>query len=74
MGVASHDHVLAAAKGGFWSLGHCREASVRRLAPGDRILSYPLLATVSFAGAAPGDWPLGEHRLERDRDADANLD
>jgi hypothetical protein len=40
VGVASHDHVLAAVKGGFCQLGHGREAPVRRLAPGDRILYY----------------------------------
>jgi hypothetical protein len=40
VGVASHDHVLAAVKGGFCQLGHGPEVPVRCLVPGDRILYY----------------------------------
>lgn len=40
IGVASRDHVLAAVHGGFCQLNHGKEAPVKRLAPGDRILYY----------------------------------
>jgi hypothetical protein len=40
VGVASREHVLAAVRGGFAQLNHGREAPIRRLKPGDRILYY----------------------------------
>jgi len=38
--VASREHVLAAVSGSFCQLNHGKEAPVRRLSPGDRILYY----------------------------------
>lgn len=40
VGVASRDHVRAAVRGGFAQLNHGKEAPIRRLTPGDRILYY----------------------------------
>ena len=40
VGVASRDHVRAAVDGGFCQLGHGKEAPVRRLQRGDRVLYY----------------------------------
>ncbi len=40
MGVASRDHVQAAVEGGFCQLGHGKEAPVRRLKRGDRLIFY----------------------------------
>ena len=40
VGVASRDHVLPAVRGGFCQLNHGKEAPMRRLSPGDRILYY----------------------------------
>lgn len=40
IGVASRDHVKVGEAGGFCQLGHGKEASVRRLSPGDGITYY----------------------------------
>lgn len=40
VGVASRDHVLVAVRGGFCQLNHGKEAPMKRLGPGDRILYY----------------------------------
>lgn len=40
VGVASRDHVLMAVRGGFCQLNHGKEAPMKRLAPGDRIVYY----------------------------------
>ena len=40
VGVVSRDHVLLAVRGGFCQLNHGKEAPMKRLAPGDRILYY----------------------------------
>lgn len=40
VGVASREHVLAAVRGGFCQLNHCKEAPLKRLRPGDRLLYY----------------------------------
>ena len=40
VGVVSRDHVLVAVSGGFCQLNHGKEAPMKRLAPGDRILYY----------------------------------
>ena len=40
VGVASHDHVLAAVRGSFCQLGHGKEALVRQLNAGDVIVFY----------------------------------
>lgn len=40
VGVASRDHVRAAVEGGFCQLNHGKEAPLRRLSAGDRILYY----------------------------------
>jgi len=40
VGVASREHVLAAVRGGFCQLNHGKEAPLRRLKPGDRLLYY----------------------------------
>ena len=40
VGVASRDHVLLAVRGGFCQLNHGKEAPMKRLSPGDRILYY----------------------------------
>ena len=39
-GIASREHVLAAVRGGFCQLNHGKEAPVRRLQIGDRIVFY----------------------------------
>lgn len=41
VGVASRDHVRAAVEGGFCQLNHGKEAPLKRIARGDRILYYP---------------------------------
>jgi hypothetical protein len=40
IGVASRDHVRAGIEGGFCQLCHGKQAQIRRLAPGDRIIYY----------------------------------
>lgn len=40
IGVASRDHVKRAVEGGFCQLGHGKEAPVKRLSRGDRIVYY----------------------------------
>ena len=40
VGVASRDHVHPAVRGGFCQLNHGKEAPLKRLSPGDRILYY----------------------------------
>jgi hypothetical protein len=40
VGIASLAHVLAAVRGGFCQLNHGKEAPVRRLQTGDRIVFY----------------------------------
>lgn len=40
IGVASRDHVLGAVRGGFCQLSHGKEAPLRRLLPGDRLVYY----------------------------------
>lgn len=40
IGVVSRNHVLAAVRGGFCQLNHGKEAPMKRLAAGDRILYY----------------------------------
>jgi hypothetical protein len=40
VGVASREHVLAAVRGGFAQLNHGKEAPLRQLRPGDRLLYY----------------------------------
>ena len=40
VGVASRDHVLLAVRGGFCQLNHGKQAPMKRLSPGDRILYY----------------------------------
>ena len=40
IGVVSREHVLRGVEGGFAQLGHGREAPLRRLAPGDRLVYY----------------------------------
>ena len=40
VGVASREHVLAAVRGGFCQLNHGKEAPLKRLRPGDRLLYY----------------------------------
>ena len=65
VGVASRDHVLAAVRGGFCQLNHGKEAPMRRLAPGDRILYYspraemragePLQAFTAVGEVLPGE-------------------
>lgn len=40
VGVASREHVLLAVGGGFCQLGHGKEAPLKRLAPGDRLVYY----------------------------------
>lgn len=40
IGVAGRDHVLLAVQGGFCQLNHGKEAPMKRLAAGDRILYY----------------------------------
>lgn len=40
VGVASKDHVLAAVRGGFCQFNHGKEAPLKRMQPGDRLLYY----------------------------------
>ncbi len=40
MGVVSRAHVMRGVKGGFARLGHGKEAPLRRLAAGDRLIYY----------------------------------
>lgn len=40
VGVASRDHVLRAVRGGFCQLNHGKEAPMKRVVPGDRIIYY----------------------------------
>ena len=40
VGVASRDHVRSAVEGGFCQLNHGKEAPLKRIARGDRILYY----------------------------------
>lgn len=40
LGVASREHVRKAVEGGFCQLNHGREAPLKRLRPGDRIVYY----------------------------------
>lgn len=40
VGVASRDHVRAAVRGGFCQLNHGREAPLKRLQAGDKIMYY----------------------------------
>ncbi len=40
VGVASREHVLAAVRGGFCQLNHGKEAPLKRMQPGDRLLYY----------------------------------
>lgn len=40
VGVASREHVLAAVRGGFCQLNHGKEAPLKRLQHGDRLLYY----------------------------------
>jgi len=39
-GVASREHVLAAISSGFCQLNHGKEAPLKRMRPGDRLLYY----------------------------------
>lgn len=40
LGVASRDHVRAAVEGGFFQSNHGKEAPLKRMARGDRVLFY----------------------------------
>ena len=40
VGVASREHVLAAVSGGFCQLNHGKQAPLKRMQPGDRLLYY----------------------------------
>jgi EVE domain len=40
IGVTSREHVLAAVEGGFCQLNHGKEAPLKRMSPGDRIIYY----------------------------------
>lgn len=40
VGVVSRDHVMAAVRGGFCQVNHGKEAPLRRIKPGDRMLYY----------------------------------
>ena len=40
VGVASREHVAAAVEGGFCQLNHGREAPLKRMQPGDRVVYY----------------------------------
>ncbi|MBA3913730.1 MAG: EVE domain-containing protein [Acidobacteriales bacterium] len=40
VGVASREHVLAAVSGGFCQLNHGKEAPLKRMQPGDRLVYY----------------------------------
>jgi EVE domain len=66
VGVASHDHVLGAVRGGFCQLGHGKEALVRRLKAGDLIVFYsprelmgsgPVLQAFTAAGRILDEFP-----------------
>lgn len=41
VGVASREHVAAAVEDGFCQLNHGKEALLKRIRPGDRIVYYP---------------------------------
>ena len=74
VGVASRDHVLVAVRGGFCQLNHGKEAPMKRLAPGDRILYYspraemqagePLQAFTAIGKVLPGE-PYQVNQSER---------
>lgn len=65
IGVASRDHVIAGAAGGFCQLGHGKAAPIRRLSPGDWIIYYsprttypdgaPLQAFTALGKVLPGE-------------------
>ena len=65
VGVASRDHVLPAVRSGFCQLNHGKEAPMKRLTPGDRILYYspkaemkagePLQAFTAIGEVLPGE-------------------
>jgi hypothetical protein len=66
VGVASHDHVLGAVRGGFCQLGHGKESLVRRLKAGDLIVFYsprelmgsgPVLQAFTAAGRILDEFP-----------------
>lgn len=40
VGVASHDHVRRAVEGGFFQANHGKQAPLKRIARGDRVLFY----------------------------------
>ncbi|HTW89578.1 MAG TPA: EVE domain-containing protein [Candidatus Binataceae bacterium] len=51
IGVASRDHVMIGAAGGFCQLGHGKAAPIRRLSPGDWIVYYS--PCISYPDGAP---------------------
>lgn len=65
IGVASRDHVMAGAAGGFCQFGHGKAAPIRRLRPGDWIVYYsprvtypdgaPLQAFTALGEVLPGE-------------------
>ncbi len=71
VGVASHEHVRRAVEGGFFQANHGKEAPLKRVARGGRVLFYSpregmrsgkavnaftAIGTVADAGTTPGDW------------------
>ena len=81
IGVANKAQVGIARQGGFVAFSHGREAAVRRLAAGDRVIYYaprsdfdgdPVQAFVALAevtGDAAHERPFGDHGLGWVRDA-----
>jgi hypothetical protein len=55
VGVASRDHVIAAGRDGFCQFNHGKEAPIKRLRLGDRLVYYSL-KTRMRAGDHP--WPI----------------
>jgi hypothetical protein len=65
IGVASRDHVMRGAKGGFCQLSHGKSSPVERLKPGDRIVYYspraqmrdgePVQAFTAIGEVLPGE-------------------
>jgi hypothetical protein len=60
IGVASRDHVRAAAAGGFAQLGHGKRSVLDRMAPGDRLIYYSPRERLGGGAAVKAFTAIGE--------------
>ena len=60
IGVASRDHVTNGRSGGFCQLGHGKEAPLRRLGGGDRIVFYSPRASLNAGDPVQAFTAIGE--------------